>query len=394
MEVEQPVNATKRGCRMIAQKVIEGEEIRELVQTVVQTELGWQAEGYVVTTAMLADVLLKAASQNTSLEGACRDWTPGARGTRLRGHIVAHLERQPLRALEGDLTSALAARVPAELYHKAVAVALDMHDEPCYAKSDALRTHSCRAPAKQGTTHFVRIATAYVIWRQIRFTLALTFVLPEDKPVEVVRRRHEHLKRCGLHTSGYYLDRAFCGGTVITYLQQLKQAAIIACTIRGVHGGTRQLCRGRKRYVTPYTFTDGTAATLVVVATRRKRKRHWLVFVMIELNWSPHRVQQHYRGRFAIESTYRLLRQTRIRSCARPVRFRFFLLGFALLLVNLWTYLRWFVARCPGPGPHRLHKRLFPLQIFLALLRRTLDRLYGVVESVPLFSPCPAFSIY
>ncbi len=34
---------------------------------------------------------------------------------------------------------------------------------------------------KSGTTHFFRIASAYVIWHEVRLTLALTYVLPEDR---------------------------------------------------------------------------------------------------------------------------------------------------------------------------------------------------------------------
>ena len=59
-------------------------------------------------------------------------------------------------------------------------VALDTQDEPFYGKTPALRAYTCKTRAKAGTSRFFRIASAYVIWREVRLTLALTYVLPED----------------------------------------------------------------------------------------------------------------------------------------------------------------------------------------------------------------------
>jgi hypothetical protein len=42
--------------------------------------------------------------------------------------------------------------------------------------------------AKKGTTGFWRIASAYVMWRGLRLTLALTYVLPEHSTLAVLRR--------------------------------------------------------------------------------------------------------------------------------------------------------------------------------------------------------------
>jgi hypothetical protein len=53
-------------------------------------------------------------------------------------------------------------------------VAIDLHDEPFYGQSPELRTDTGKAQAKQGTSRFFRSASAYVIWRELRLTLALT----------------------------------------------------------------------------------------------------------------------------------------------------------------------------------------------------------------------------
>lgn len=224
--------------------------------------------------------------------------------------------------------------------------------------------------------------------RQLHFTLAITYVLPEDRTVTVVQRLYERVSQLQLHIAVLYLDRGFCQSDVIQYLTKVQQPALLACTIRGKQGGTRQLCRGRKSYRTQYTFTDGTTSEMAVVATLAPNKtgkfrRKWLLFVIIGLDWQPPTVLRHYRSRFGIEASYRLLRQVRIKTTSRNPALRFFLLAFALLLVNVWAFVCSFVARRPGPGPCRLDPTLFPLASFVQLLRRSVETIYGVVIALP-----------
>ena len=47
--------------------------------------------------------------------------------------------------------------------------------------------------AKDGTTRFYRVATAYAIHHSQRVTLAMRFVLPGDQAVEVVRELRQTL---------------------------------------------------------------------------------------------------------------------------------------------------------------------------------------------------------
>lgn len=91
-------------------------------------------------------------------------------------------------------------------------------------------------------------------------------------------------------------------------------------------------------------------ATLVPDASGKKRRK-WLAFVLLGLNWSPAQVYQRYRHHFGIEASYRILRQARLYTTSRNPAFRFFALALALLLQNVWVYLRCLIARIPAPGP-------------------------------------------
>ena len=179
---------------------------------------------------------------------------------------------------------------------------------------------------------------------------------------------------------------------MIAYLREVKQPAILACTIRGKQGGTHPLCRGRKSYRTSYTFTDGTTVDMAVLATlapdkQKKRRRQWLLCVVLGLDWKPHTVCRRYRDRFGIESSFRILHRVRIKTTARNPAFRFFVLGFALLLVNLWAFLPWFVARVPGRGPHRIHPVRFQFHAFVSLLKRAIEERLGGVMAIPSSTP-------
>ena len=379
---------------MIQQQELTAQDIRDLMQTICQEHLPLEAEGYICTSEMLYDVLMKAASEGISIDAACRDLVQSASGNRIREVLNEQLDVKRLKQLEDQINQALAARLPQQLQVRGLEAAIDEHDEPFYGKSSDFEGYVCRGMAQAGTTRFFRIYSLYVIYRQMRLTLAVAFARPEVKVVTIVSQLLQRAKELKLRIDVLYLDRGFCSTSVIAYLETAQQPTVLACPIRGKAGGSRQLCRGRKSYRTRYTFTDGTSVDMAVVATLmpnkdKKLRRKWLLFVLIALDWQPSTVYRRYRTRFGIETSYRILRRVRIKTTSRNPALRFFLLGFALLLVNAWAFLRWFVARVPGPGPHRLKPTCFQFQAFVCLLRRAIEQIYGAVMSLSIAVPFP-----
>ena len=70
-----------------------------------------------------------------------------------------------------------------------------------------------------------------------RFTVAMTYVLPEHSTLAVLQRLIQWIHDHRVVIQRLYLDKGFCQTDVIEYLQQAKLAAIIACPIRGKPGG-------------------------------------------------------------------------------------------------------------------------------------------------------------
>ncbi len=373
---------------MIQQNELKAEDIRMYTQKVLKQHIPLEVNGYCCDSEMILDVLLKASAESSSIEAVSADLEGVADSNTMREYLNAALDVEQLREQEKEMNAALAESIPAAMQRTKVEVAIDFHDEPFYGKQEDLRKVTCNGQAKKGTTHFVRIATAYVIWKQVRLTLAVRYVLPEEETLDILKFLLQRLKALGIVSRVLYLDKGFATGPVIRHLQDQRQPAIIACPIRGKNGGTRALCKGRGSYTTVYTFTDGTQVTLALKASlvpdkTGKPRRKWLAFIVIELDWSVEKVHDQYRRRFGVECSYRSLRRVRATTTSRNPALRFFLLSVGLLLVNVWAFLRWEFARLIAPGPRRVNLALFRFHRFTRFLIRAVDQRYGVIMALP-----------
>jgi hypothetical protein len=331
---------------------------------------------------------MKASAECSSLEAVCADLEDVADSNTLREYVNQALPSDELSAQEEQANLALAECIPESMARQAIEIAVDYHDEPFYGKQEATRAVTCSGQAKKGTTHFVRIATAYVIWRQVRLTLAVHYVLPNEEALEVLKILLKRLKKLGFSAKVLYMDKGFAATPIVEYLTTEKQPAIIANPIRGKTGGTRALCHGRSSYTTTYTFTNGTSARIAMKASlvpdkTKKLHRKWLSFLVILLDWSPDKIYQEYRRRFGVECSYRILRRLRATTTSRNPVLRFFLLSLGLILTNVWVLLRWEFARLLATGPRRVDEKLFRLHRFSKLLIRSIEKLYGTISAIP-----------
>src|SRR5215470_13625870 len=127
------------------------------------------------------------------------------------------------------MNEALAEWLPPALFARRLELAMDTHDEPFYGKSSAFEGYVCRGSAKAGTTHFIRVASVYLIWRDVRLTLAVTYVRTSEGMLRIVKRLLKQLAAIGLRWHSLYLDKGFCCTKLIRYLQERRTPAIIAC---------------------------------------------------------------------------------------------------------------------------------------------------------------------
>jgi hypothetical protein len=176
----------------------------------------------------------------------------------------------------------------------------------------------------------------YVIHHKIPYTLGIVFLLPEYSVVDVLKALLTQVEALNLHIRGLYLDKGFCGKDVITFLEDKPYETI-----------------------TDYMFyankPEAYAASLAVVRTYEKRhgerRAVWLLYVLVNVSTKdPKVIRARYRSRFGIEASYRCMRQTHAMTTSRNPAFRFFLLGVAFLITNLWSVLRWRYCQRPCRG--------------------------------------------
>ena len=370
-------------------------EVLRRAEQILRTHLPLEADGYACTSTTLYQVLIGVAANRSTIEAVCADLATAPDGETIRGYLNEQLRVEDLPLLQQRLNAALRANWPQPLRRGgALEVAIDFHDRPYYGKAEQSQALWVRGEARDGTTRFYRVATAYVIRHGQRVTLACRFVLPEETTVEVVADLLRLLRRCGLSISCLYLDKGFASVAVFRYLQRQNQAALIACPIRGKTGGSRALCQGRQSYLSNYIFTSGegesfTAQVAVcrVFTTqkrtgRQRRRGDWLLFVEIHLNWSPARCRQRYRKRFGIETSYRLANRLLGWTSSPNAAYRFVLMGLGFVLLNLWVHLCWQYTQVARRGGRDLARELFRQHRFIKFLIRALERLYGCITAI------------
>jgi len=369
------------------------EDARQKVSKLLTDHLQLKVEGYAADPQTVCDVLVKASVEGRAIEGTCNDLEAVPTGHTVRTCLNDQLKPADLLDIEKKANAALTADVPKRVWKKRRDAVIDLHDEPFYGKSVELMKYACRGEAQKGTTYFYRVASLYVLSRGVPVTLAVTFVLPEDTQVAILKRLLLRAKRLGLFWRCLLLDKGFCNIPTITYLQQARIPAILACSIRGKKKGTRALCKGRKSYLTTHQFKSAPHGTrnakLAVVRTfdtsRRRRirkKARWLIYVVVNLDWQPHQVHTCYRSRFAIETSFRTMRNVHATTASRNAAVRFFLIALGFVLVNVWITLRWRLCQIPRRGGRFIdHKRL-ELQRLAHFLVRAIEQVYGAISVI------------
>jgi hypothetical protein len=361
--------------------------------TILRRHLPLTATGYRCHTDDLWRLLVGAAARHTTLEALCADLVDAPHANTVRGHLVAQLSVQDIPTWEQRWNDAFAAVMPAWLQARPQEVAVDCHDEPYYGQvaPDDPDNWVCRGEAQAGTTSFYRCATAYLMLRDVRLTLAVVFVRPGDDKVTLLDRLLARVQQAGVRIRCLYADKGFCNIPVLRWLLEQHLPVIVAAPIRGKQGGTRALCQGPTSYRTTHTFQSAEHGALTVPVTvvrtyqrqrSGQRRVAWLLYVCLGVTARPLRVRKRYRRRFGIESSYRLMEQVRARTTSPSPALRFLLMALALLLVNVWIRLQWVHLRVVGRGPRRVARWRFRLDRMARFLTRAIERYYGVVTAV------------
>lgn len=369
-----------------------------------QQNLRFKADGYICHQEQFIHILLGIAATKNTLEAVCAELETSPCAATVRSYVKEQLTVEELPGLERAMNEALAQALASHLFVREQEIAIDYHDQAYYGKTEQTAGLWVRAEAKNGTTRVYRVATAYLILKGLRLTLAIRFVRPEDDHQSVLGSLLKRLKALKIKARTLYLDRGFAGVRVIRLLHTARQRAVIACPIRGKTGGVRALCVGRQSYLTEHTFVSpkhGMAKTKLAICRglttagrtgRKEKKAQWLVFILIHCELGAKQVRKQYRRRFGIETSYRCARRVRGWTTANNAAYRFLLIALSFFLLNVWVELRWLWARRPRRGGRHLVEAHFRLRRFAKFIAHALETLYGRVRHIESLSDVTAYA--
>lgn len=372
--------------------------VRTHAQLLCQKHLRLADHGPKCTAGVLWAVLFYAACRISSLAAACTALRDAPSDSAVHDALLGtlpetqELQRRVNRALQGDL--------PKALRRRRQPMAIDLHLTPYHGEPLQDLAEIYRSQAKSGTCSFHAYATAYVIRKGLRFTVALTGVQRGEALQGVVRRLLQQAAKAGVRPRYLLLDRGFCSVAVIRYLQAARYPFLMPLTLRGRKldhpkgpSGSRVFATWKRSGWSHYTLTEAskrTATVQVCVKCRNRRGergqhgREALVYAYGgglqpgSYQW----VKETYRSRFAIETTYRQLQQARIRTCTRNPLLRLLYVAVALILRNVWVWLHWQVLAERRRGGRRVNTNRLPFRALLLWLQHWAEALLGVCDEI------------
>jgi putative transposase len=366
--------------------------------------LGLRDHGPKCTALNLLTVLFYAAARLVSRAAACASLRDAPCDSAVHAALMAtlpgipQLQRRLNRALQGDL--------PKALRRRRQPLAIDLTLIPYHGQPLTDPCEVYRSQAKGGTSHFHAYATAYVIKKGQRFTVALAYVRKGDDLADVVKALLRQAARGGVRPRYLLLDRGFYAVSVIRYLQAARCPLLMPVPAKGRKAdhpkgpsGTRLFHLRKRGGWSRHTLRDSTgrAATIQICikcrnlrGERRKHGRQALVYGYWGLRPSSGQwAYQTYRLRFGIEAAYRQLHQARIRTCTRDPLLRLLYVGIALLLRNVWVWLHWAILYHPRRGGRRVDLNQLVFRKMLIGLQHLAEALFGTCDEVPSKRPMP-----
>lgn len=349
-------------------------------------------EGTKCTASTVLQVLLIAAARVVSIFAACRDLADAPSDQTIRNALAASLPE--IAELQRRLNLSLAKKLPKALRRKARMVAIDLtlipyHGQPAHDEKEIYR-----GEAKSGTTHFHAYATAVVVHKGHRYTLALTRVEYGEAMKDVVERLLRIVRRRGVKIKFVLLDKGFFSVAVISYLKHAGYGFIIPAVARGRKPkdpkqltGLRALLKKNNGYY-QHTLSGHvggkrrSSRVTICVASKDythkktgKRCRKKLLYVVWKVRLTPQGIRETYRKRFGIETSYRQMNEARIKTSTRDPRLRLLLVGIALVLRNVWVWLHFKLAKGKWSDEPQLFLELLRFKEMLLWITQVVQRL-------------------
>jgi len=376
-------------------RILDRNRVHRLAAEHLQNHLKFQDYKKKTSAHVLWSLLLAAAARITSLSDICQRLNHVPSDETARKALLATLPDYAV--LQRQLNAALAGHLPKALRKQLQILAIDLTLIPSHGRPFRDLNAIYRSQAKSGTSHFHAYATAYVVRKGLRFTVALTGVTKGESLKDVIQRLLRQAARVGVRPRLLLLDRGFYSVAVVRYLQAARYPFLMPVVChgrspkqRGGPSGSYVFRTWKQSGWSTYTLSNAkkqTATVSICVKCRNyrgERKRHGRQ-ALIYAYWgfrppSPESVFTTYRLRFGIESSYRQMHGARIRTSTRRPVVRLLYVGIALVLRNLWVWLHYTLLSRPRRGGRVILLERLRWKTLLLWLLHVVEKTLGVAD--------------
>jgi hypothetical protein len=322
--------------------------IHQNARQALEANLDWQPFHDSVTVADLLDLLLLMAASAASLFATVRRFFGFSHETANRA-VKANLPSTSrlVNALVDTLYDV--AQFSRQDRRRHWLLAIDTHLVAYYGQRNAAVVGG---PKKQGTKWFFSYATAVLLHKQRRYTVAVCPVQPKTTPHEIVQTLLDQIAAHGLKIRGVALDSAFGSGDTLLLLQERRLAYTVP--LRRTGKIRDRFFAGRHRLIHWLEWTTEKTRRQVRTRTLLWHGRPKPMLFAFQ-GWSGDRARnlhqqalrqrQLYRQRFGIETSYRQKNQAQAHTTSRDPVYRLLLEGIGYILRQVWAVLTEELAR-------------------------------------------------
>jgi len=351
-------------------------DVKELAEDIVEQLPLPGIEGSPLDSGEIWAVVTLAAVNQTSVWETCKDNDNAPCDDTVMDWLHT-LNREWLERIANDLLKEMAMTILDP--DRSRIVSIDFVDNPYHGTYADESGELCRMAAKDGTTTCHRYCSAYLVSNGKPVTLAMTYVRSDESEADAVERVLDRVEAYPFDIDLLLADRGFYNERI------LRRSHDIAATVVPVQKKGKRMKKKLDThcsYMTTYRMYKDCKRELkfpLAVAVsyqagdRGKSGEVVRGYVACDLaDRTPKRVEQLYRKRSAIETSYRVFRQARVVTTTQDsiVRFGFVLVGF--LLENLLLVLRWAVVARPRRGGRDLPEE-FTFKTFSDWIRHALE---------------------
>lgn len=344
------------------------------------------------TASTLWAVVLWAAASAASLHATCSRLVGLPSEETIRKALYASLP--DLAEIQRRLNRALAGRVGRALRRRRQRLAVDLTLIPYYGEPWSDPAEIYRGARKAGTCRFHAYATAYVVLKGERLTVALTTVTRGEKVVDVLRRLLAQARRAGVRPSLLLLDREFYAADVVRHLQAARTPFLMPAEIRGRNAdhplgpsSTRVFALKKRGGWFEHAIRGATKRARVAICVacfNDHGRRRTVVYACWGVDGrSCAWVRRTYKSRFGIETSYRQMNQARGLTTTRRPELRLLYIGLALILRNEWVWLHFEILSTPRRGRRQINLERLPLGRQLIWIRDVIEQDCGTVGATP-----------